>query len=284
MRSNSVKRGNSSAFTLIELLVVIAIIAILAAILFPVFAQARAEARKATCLSNEKQLILGSLQYVQDYDECWPLTAYSATGTYPWTIASTTTPTSVFGDTPARDSFWSNSMQPYLKNTQILTCPSATVSRSDVFGVTLAAAHGFTFSYTYNGYLGDWPLAGSPAPASVIAFSEGLGVGTMPRYANVFPLDISNAGEEQVFVADDGGAHCVNNAWGFSFNFDKSWWVHSNRGSNYVYMDGHAKYLVNASSNSPWATTDSNGIGGEVWAYVHGPCIWWYYYGPTIEP
>ena len=67
-----------SAFTLIELLVVIAIIAILAAILFPVFAQARASARKASCISNMKQLALAELMYVQDYDEKyshWPLCA-----------------------------------------------------------------------------------------------------------------------------------------------------------------------------------------------------------------
>src|SRR5579863_5614212 len=61
-----------TAFTLIELLVVIAIIAILAAILFPVFAQARASARKATCISNNKQVVLGVLMYVQDYDETFP--------------------------------------------------------------------------------------------------------------------------------------------------------------------------------------------------------------------
>src|SRR5690242_4890470 len=69
------KRG----FTLIELLVVIAIIAILAAILFPVFAQAREKARTATCISNEKQITLASLMYSQDYDEQFPF----AYGYYP---------------------------------------------------------------------------------------------------------------------------------------------------------------------------------------------------------
>src|SRR5437016_11972686 len=64
---------SKSGFTLIELLVVIAIIAILAAILFPVFAQARESARKTTCLSNEKQLVLAIAQYVQDFDEMLPL-------------------------------------------------------------------------------------------------------------------------------------------------------------------------------------------------------------------
>src|SRR5579864_4477316 len=68
------KRTN--AFTLIELLVVIAIIAILAAILFPVFAQAREKARQATCVSNNRQIVLGVLMYAQDYDEYLPLGAY----------------------------------------------------------------------------------------------------------------------------------------------------------------------------------------------------------------
>ena len=68
--------GQTRAFTLIELLVVIAIIAILAAILFPVFAQAREKAKQATCLSNNKQIILGVLMYTQDYDESLPLGSY----------------------------------------------------------------------------------------------------------------------------------------------------------------------------------------------------------------
>src|ERR671937_1224431 len=64
-------RARQSAFTLIELLVVIAIIAILAAILFPVFAQAREQARKTTCLSNEQQIGLAFRMYAQDYDETY---------------------------------------------------------------------------------------------------------------------------------------------------------------------------------------------------------------------
>jgi len=69
-------KGRRSAFTLIELLVVIAIIAILAAILFPVFAQAREKARGVTCLSNQKQIGLGVMMYMQDYDEVYPQSQY----------------------------------------------------------------------------------------------------------------------------------------------------------------------------------------------------------------
>lgn len=86
-------------FTLIELLVVIAIIAILAAILFPVFAKARENARKSNCQSNFKQLSLAVLQYAQDYDECMP--RYHDGVRY-WTVYA----------------------QPYLKNTNVYRCPS----------------------------------------------------------------------------------------------------------------------------------------------------------------
>ena len=105
-------------FTLIELLVVIAIIAILAAILFPVFAQARAQARKTTCLSNHKQIGLAILMYTQDYDETFPL-AYRQDDGDPsafWTGVMRT---------------WQNDVQPYSKNYAILICPDSRWPQSD---------------------------------------------------------------------------------------------------------------------------------------------------------
>jgi prepilin-type N-terminal cleavage/methylation domain-containing protein/prepilin-type processing-associated H-X9-DG protein len=111
------KEMKKKGFTLIELLVVIAIIAILAAILFPVFARARENARRASCQSQMKQIALGYKQYIQDYDELYPRAAEGG---------------------PNVAGAWGNQLQPYLKSTQIFVCPSDS-----------AGANGST-SYGYN--------------------------------------------------------------------------------------------------------------------------------------
>jgi prepilin-type N-terminal cleavage/methylation domain-containing protein/prepilin-type processing-associated H-X9-DG protein len=102
------RNRNRIAFTLIELLVVIAIIAILAAILFPVFAQAREKARSATCQSHIRQVGLGVLMYLQDYDEIFP---------------------PVYVDVPGKRQVWVDFIQPYVKNIQMFRCPSATSAK-----------------------------------------------------------------------------------------------------------------------------------------------------------
>ncbi|RYX80120.1 DUF1559 domain-containing protein [bacterium] len=106
--------GRNKGFTLIELLVVIAIIAILAAILFPVFARARENARRASCQSNLKQIGLGILQYAQDYDEKYPMRWYGGNA-----------------DTNVRDvNSWRRSIFPYTKSAQLFSCPSNTYNAS----------------------------------------------------------------------------------------------------------------------------------------------------------
>lgn len=115
MSNQSKKRG----FTLIELLVVIAIIAILAAILFPVFARARENARRSSCQSNLKQLGLGFRQYTQDYDEL-----------YPSITTGTDASPAVYG--------WADALQTYIKSAQLYQCPSDSAKQAAT--VTIAAA------------------------------------------------------------------------------------------------------------------------------------------------
>jgi len=146
------------AFTLIELLVVIAIIAILAAILFPVFAQAREKARAASCLSNQKQIGIGMMMYMQDYDEMLLMGMWggSASGT--------------------RCS-WPAMIQPYIKNTQVFQCPSAPRSVGITAG-TIAdptgcgIGTGFVVNYAYNYYLGGNNSSTGVATSSLTAIDK----------------------------------------------------------------------------------------------------------------
>jgi prepilin-type N-terminal cleavage/methylation domain-containing protein/prepilin-type processing-associated H-X9-DG protein len=122
-------------FTLIELLVVIAIIAILAAILFPVFAQAREKARQATCLSNLKQIGLGAAMYAQDYDEhVLPVQTLGTDRRYYWWAS--------FDGTTRRDN--EGLLFPYMKSHQIQACPSFQDNKRNTLGLT-----GYGYNYNY---------------------------------------------------------------------------------------------------------------------------------------
>jgi prepilin-type N-terminal cleavage/methylation domain-containing protein/prepilin-type processing-associated H-X9-DG protein len=139
------QRHNSGAFTLIELLVVIAIIAILAAILFPVFAQAREKARQTACLSNVKQLGLGCMMYAQDYDETMPMGLYS-------------------------NQRWIDGVAPYIKNRVIRLCPSqerplqisSTRDAGSYYGLNQSLANANTGA----------PLALLKAPAGLVMIAD----------------------------------------------------------------------------------------------------------------
>lgn len=145
-------------FTLIELLVVIAIIAILAAILFPVFAQAREKARQTFCLNNTKQITLGALQYIQDYEESFPFSIYMTTGQAPATFCAFTVYHAIF---------------PYLKNADLAGCPSD----RQAWDVSIAfplqlCPNNATTPFRFTAYIANWeiiergsmPLQGFPWP------------------------------------------------------------------------------------------------------------------------
>jgi len=161
--SEGMGRPTRGAFTLIELLVVIAIIAILAAILFPVFAQAREKARQANCQSNLRQLGLATQMYAQDYDDVYPVAQYADGLTF-W-----------FGRCVANCASFGNRtfdksqglLYPYMKNHQIQKCPSWT--GRNTFGD--GNGYGYNWGYAGSDYwlTFQWPPAN---PASLAAFSS----------------------------------------------------------------------------------------------------------------
>ena len=159
------QRKPAKGFTLIELLVVIAIISILAAILFPVFATAREKARQTTCASNLKQIGLGVAQYVQDYDECFPL-VYWTSGTG-WMPNGNTTPCPT--------------LYPYVQAAGVWTCPSYVGKTSSSF-----TYHGQTYAldYIWNEYyfaLTDHPFPYAPVQMSSVTFPSSSGVSCSSR-------------------------------------------------------------------------------------------------------
>lgn len=170
-------------FTLIELLVVIAIIAILAAILFPVFAQAREKARQSSCLSNEKQIGLAILSYAQDADETIPQSEYlyKSNGTA--------------GTANAYDNMkWMDVIQPYIKNTGVFNCPSdpnaanGKYKTADQRGATAVSPQEFGSYAMNNAYYGQAQSALNPpngrtlaqivAPSGTVLVAEAEGLST----------------------------------------------------------------------------------------------------------
>jgi len=192
-------------FTLIELLVVIAIIAILAAILFPVFAKAREKARQASCLSNAKQLALAIMQYAQDFDEVYP-PAYCV---FPTVV-------------------WPQLLQPYAKSTQITSCPS---DKDPWYGLT-----NWPISYipNYNMH-----------PPLDYAGAAGVSLAKVLRPAEIITMAENADGAATNLVPDcqyAWGTSGPSASTGFNPWARVSLGRH-NEGSNYSFADGHAKWL-----------------------------------------
>jgi prepilin-type N-terminal cleavage/methylation domain-containing protein/prepilin-type processing-associated H-X9-DG protein len=242
MHTKASRRG----FTLIELLVVIAIIAILAAILFPVFAQARESARKASCLSNTKQLGLGVMMYVQDYDEMYPCNSWD-------------TPFIPTTDHESRSAVYPSAVQwvwrtmPYIKNKQIFVClsdpaggkngwrgywvPPGTPSCDDAWGVPTPISYGHNqhlFGYggaPAIGVCGAGPCCFGPPP-DWAAYYQPKGLAAVPSPASTY------------MIADYGRG------------FMETWWINNLRASAYtdVYNESAPGGGATADSTEPWAS------------------------------
>lgn len=216
--SNAGSRRNG--FTLIELLVVIAIIAILAAILFPVFARARENARRASCVSNMKQVALGFMMYAEDYDGRFPF--YPSGGVMEFVF-------------------------PYVKSTQVFLCPSSNLARSNSPTMTSYYATDYGMPASYDSP--SWPravmlngtgtqlIASVPEPSLTCLLGEVKYAGTptnlgFDRFqANTFPAKGIFNGLPQT-----------------ERHFD---------GSNYAYVDGHVKWLKKQTAEVPHAQNNA---------------------------
>lgn len=262
-------------FTLIELLVVIAIIAILAAILFPVFAQAREKARQITCTSNLKQQALAILQYTQDYDGQYPAAAPYYGGSWQNDFGGWQLPCSMPGQASTDCMVWGNSVQPYLKNLQVLSCPDGVV-KWDYYSYNDGRAG---TSYTYNGELQFSSDAIIVQPATTVLLWSGMmkstwvgrtianpqlacGDGTQPCVYHAGPCTGNGCGDRMIVYG------------GYSLNK----WVHGH-GDNFAFTDGHVKWFpLNGDYNhDPWAVTTADGDmydnGYSVWEYNGHMCL-----------
>jgi len=262
-------RSHRSAFTLIELLVVIAIIAILAAILFPVFAQAREQARKASCISNCKQLGLATMMYTQDYDETYPCNS--------WDGALMGTTDNDIKQDGKRYTVWMWRIMPYIKNKQVFVCPSDPNPKSGWTGYSTDPTDCWgvptPISYGHNGHLfgygglerdigcdgpsakaEDWPLAypphsmaAVPAPASTYMIAD-YARGYMETWW-INNLRASNYTRVYNQSAPGGGAtKDATEPWATRRKLPNA--SRHQLGSSIVYADGHAKWRSGLSITS----------------------------------
>ncbi len=243
------------AFTLIELLVVIAIIAILAAILFPVFAQAKNAAKTSACVSNEKQFLLGFQMYANDYDDMF-MPAYTSNPNV----------------------LWNQLFQPYIKNTDVFRCPAQSkpgitgwVSQNPPAGV----ARPFAVSYVANMHI--------------------MGDGQTPLVTGGVATNFGQVAQSSATVLlADGGSRALSSKPSItdrSENKDRAWLLNDPVKNAFANMACCASLTAVADASNPdWAGPSPRHAGKTATGFVDGhvkvldPNRWYYPNTPWLDP